>query len=178
MTHHLDSTSHIHDDSASMAFVLAVLPDHDNAALVCSSLKSLDPLPASPNIPLHVDDSLTDALPPLENNIFVPVSLQFVDQTTTEHRCITSTSPDPVITRARHRYIEKSRRTMHISTLEPLERPPKPKASTCPPDATTTEQTTASLTPLDCLNVLLSPSPAVDNMFPPGPPLTLGSPVS
>ena len=69
--HHSDSTSHIHDDHASMTFTPAVPDDHDNIALV-PSLASPDPPLSSTHAPLPVDETLTAAL----DKNSVPVSLQ------------------------------------------------------------------------------------------------------
>ena len=88
--HHLDSMPHIHDNSTSTAVVLAVVPNQHNTTRLPFSLASLDPLPSSPNAPPRVDDSHTDAPPPLENNISLPVSFLRVDQATTERRRIPS----------------------------------------------------------------------------------------
>ena len=171
--HQTDSTPYIHDGSTSTAFVY-------NATLVPSSLASPDPLPLSPDVPLHVDGSLTDALtdapPPLEHKISLPVSSQPVDKTTTESRRLPATSPNPVITRATHGNIETSPRLTYLTTLEPSasHTPPMPKASTCPPDAIAVEHTAVNPTPSDGLGIPSppSPTPVLDDMCPTGPPLS------
>ena len=177
--HHLDSIPHIHDTST--AFVLAVPPDQDNTILAPSPLTSPDPLPLSPNDPLRVDDSLTDASP-LENNISFPVSLQPVDQTTTKSRRIPATSPHPVITHATHGIFDTPPRLTYLSTLEPLaSTPPKAKSSNSPPDAIAAEHTSVNLTPSGGLDVPSSPNipssashgPVLDDISGPSLSLTL-----
>ena len=181
-SHHLDSTSHIHDDSASTASVLTVPPDQDNTAPIPPPLSSPDPLPLSPNLPLSVDDILTDA-PPLENNISGPVLLQPVHQPITESRRISATSSNPAITHATHGITDTSPSLTCQSTPElSTSTPPKPKASNFPPGAIAAEHTTIKLTPSGGLDVASSPDvpssasrePVVDHIS--GPPLSLTLP--
>ena len=179
--HQLDSTPHIHDISTSTAFVPVVLPDEDNTLLVPPPFASPDPLPLSSTVPLRVGDNPTDVPPLLEKNISVPATLQSVDQTTTESRCISVTSPNLDITHATHRVIATFPRPTHHSTPEPLaSTPPDSTASNFPPDAINIRHTAVSLTPSGGLDVPSSPSPSpvFNDIFPTGPPLSSDSHVT
>ena len=180
-THHLDSTSHIHDDSASTASVLTVPLDHDNTAHIPSPLASPDPLPLSPNLPLSTDDILTDA-PSLENNISVPVFLQPVHQPITESRRISAISSNPATTHATHGITDTSPRLTCQSTPElSTSTCPKSKASNFLPSAIAAEHTAIKLTPSGGLDVASSPDvlssasrePVVDHISGPSLSLTL-----
>ena len=163
--HHLDLAPHIHDDSASTTFALAVPPKQHNTAPILSSRGSPNLLPSSINALPHVDDNFPD-VPPLENNISPPVPLQPAIQTIDENCRIRATSPNLVITRATHRNIDPSSGTTPLSTPErSASTPPKLKAST-PPVAITAENTTVSLIPSPGQDVplSLSPAPVFDDM--------------
>ncbi len=134
--HHLDSTPHVHDISASITSVNNVLQDHDDAALVPASLptgSSPDAPSSSVPAPLPVGESLTD-VPPLDHNISVPVSTLSANQTTIESRRIPATPQDPVTVHVMQGGIDTFARTVSISTPEPSASNPPP-TSTPPPDA-------------------------------------------
>ena len=173
--HHPDATPHIHDNSASTTFARAVPHDHDETPIVPSIPTSSPDMPSlSAHAPLRVEESFTDA-PPRDNIIPASVSLRPIDRTTTESCRNPATSPNPVNTRLTHGSIDTTR----PSTPEPLAFSPLPmsKASTSLPDAVAVEHTPLSPTP--SLEVPLShPSQVLDDMLPPGLPLTLCSPVT
>ena len=174
-TLHLDSIPPIHVDSTSTASVLA---DQDNTT-PAPSLASPDPLPFSPNVPLRVDDSLTDARVPLENSMYAPVYLHPFDQTTAEGRRISATSQNPVVTRATHGIADTSPRPSYLCTPEPSAS--TPSGSKASPDAIAAERTAVSLTPSSGLDIPSSPSPpppVPDNMLPTGLLLLSDSPMT
>lgn len=118
--HHLASRAHIKDDKAPTTLSRAVPHDDDNVALIPSFLaRSRDTSSASAHGPLHVDESLTDAIP-LDNDSV---------QTNPEgHRV---PSPDPVTTLAIHRSADTNPKTIHLphrnlrnpALLPPRQRP-------------------------------------------------------
>ena len=172
--HHPDLT-HIHNNSTPATFARAVSHDHDDTPPVPSFLTSSPDIPSlSAHASPRIDGSLTDP-PPCDNIISVSVSLQPIDQTTTGSCRIPATSPNPVNTRLTLGSIH----TVHLSTPEPPESSPLPmsKASTSLPDAVAVEYTPFGRTP--SLGVPLShPIQVLDDMFPPGLPLTSDSPVT
>ena len=114
----------------------------------------------------------------------LPLSLQPVDQTNTESRCIPATSPDPVTARATRGRIDTPVRMTLLSSPESSASPPTPKsrASNSPPGAATVEHTTDSRTPFGDLGIPSSPSsfpaPVLHNMLSTGTPLSSDSPVT
>jgi len=183
--HHQDSTPHIHDDSSSTTYARVVPHDHDNIALVPSFLPSSPDTPcSSAHAPLCVDASLI-VVPPLDDNISVPVSLQPVDQTTTESCRIPATSPNPVTTCMTHGDVDTTAKTTHLSTLGPsasTNPPPesKTRTSTSAPDAVAVLHAALRRTPSDDPDVPSSPSPTLvpDNTSFTGLLLSSASPVT
>ena len=174
--HHPDSTLHIHDHSHSTGFTPAVTHHHYNSAPIPSFLSSRPDIRfLSAHVRLLVDESLGDA-PPLENRLNIPVSLDPIDQATTERRRIPVTSPNPDFTRATHGSIKTSARTMHLSTPEPwafasaLASAPKSNLKASPPDTVAVEHNADTCAPSDGLDVRSSPSDilVLDNILPSG----------
>ncbi|KAH9048895.1 hypothetical protein EDB84DRAFT_1455365 [Lactarius hengduanensis] len=164
--HHQDSVPHIHDDSSSTTFARAVLHGHDDTAIVSSFLPSSSP-ESSARAQLLDDESPRD-VPPLDNNVAVPVSSQPIDQAAIEGCCIPATSPNPVATRVTHGGIRISANTIRPSTPDPsaYNLPPRSKTSTSPPDVVAILHSAHFRTPSDDPDVPSSPSPTLvpDNM--------------
>ena len=170
--HHPDSTCstpHIRNVSDSTALARTVPHDPDNTALFPSLLTTSPDTPSSfsyAHAPLRVDECLTD-VPPLDNNISVPVSLQ---------------PGHPVTTRATHGSNDTSAGTMRLPISDPLasSSPPKSKASASPPDSVAVPQSADRRTPSGGPDVPSSPSPTpvLDDPLPPNPPLSSHSPVT
>ena len=167
--HHPDSTPHIHDGSASTPTVL-----HDNAALAFVSLAGPDASSSSVPAPTHVDESLTN-VPPLDNNVSLPVSTQSAHETTVESRRISAVSQNPGATCATHAGLDTSARAMSLTSLETSASNPLSTllASTSPPDAVVVQHIEDSHTSSGVLDVALPPSPT-DSA---GPQSSLDSPV-
>ena len=154
---HRSDSRPIHDDVVPTTPARAILHDPNVPAFV-HSLTSPDQPSSSTHAPLPVDESPTHPLP-LDNQISDPVSTQAVDQTTTEGRCIPTTSLSPVTT-------EPTRTTQSsTSSLSP-----KSIASESPPAGIAAGRTAFSRTSLPGdLNVLsLSSPPALDAALPTG----------
>ncbi|KAI9445699.1 hypothetical protein BJY52DRAFT_1194157 [Lactarius psammicola] len=118
--HHPDSIPHIHDDSASTTFAHIAAP-----ASVASPDAPSSSVPAS----LHI---LTD-VPPLNNDIYAPVSFHPAHQTTVESLRIPVTSLDPVIAGPIRDNVTSSITTRHPTPETSTSAPPLSSAS--PPAA-------------------------------------------
>jgi hypothetical protein len=118
---HPVSTPHIHDDSAPTTLSRTVL--HSNATLAPASLASPDAPSSSVPAPRHVDKILTD-VPPLDDNISIPVSTQSTYDTAIESRRISAVL-DPGTTRAiaTHGGIDTTASTMTLTSRK-LRHPP------------------------------------------------------
>ncbi|KAH8990831.1 hypothetical protein EDB92DRAFT_2103863 [Lactarius akahatsu] len=133
--HHQDSVPHFHDDSSPTSLARAVPHGHDDTAIVSSFPPSSSP-ESSTRAPLLDDESPRD-VPPLDNNVAVPVSSQPIDRTAIEGCCILATLPNPVAARVTHEGIRTSANTIRPSTPDPstsTNLPPRSKTSTSPPD--------------------------------------------
>ncbi len=172
-------TGHIHDDSASTTVARTVLSD--NAALVPAPLASSDVPSSSVPAPRHVDESFTD-VPPLDNDIYVPVSFHPAHQTATENPHISATSQDPATARAIQGGTDTSTTTTPLSTLEPsaYTPPPTSMASTSTPGAVAVQHIADRRTPSDVLDVPSLPSPiqVLDDIPPTCPRASSNSPVT
>jgi hypothetical protein len=164
--HHPSSTSHIHVRSASMPFVR----DNDKTELLPSSLASPDLPSSSTDISLPVNESLT-AVPLLDGYISLAV------QTTSESRCILSSSPNPVIPHTTLGSVDTAPGTTHISAPGSLVSSPPPgsKASTSAPEGVAVEHISVSGTP-DDLGVR-SPTQVLDDILKSSPPFSPDSSV-
>ena len=124
--HRSDSTPRIHEDNVSM-ILARTIPHHANIPVV--------PFHTSPDLPsssthasLPADENITNAVP-LDNQTSVLVSTPVISQTTTEGRCLPTTSRGPITTCTMHGSIDPSK-TTQSSTSSPS---PKSSASACPP---------------------------------------------
>ena len=173
---------HIHEYSASTVptpFTPVVPHNHDNNMLTPSFINnSLDAPSSSAPVPLRVDEDLTD-VPPLDNDVSVPVSMQSAYQTIAENRRIPAISLDPGTTHATHGGVETSVRMMPPNPSA-SNFPPKSRVSYFPPDAVAVSQTTNSITPSDGPDVPSSlPTTVLEHMSPStGPPSSSDSPVT
>ncbi|KAI9448639.1 hypothetical protein BJY52DRAFT_1365554 [Lactarius psammicola] len=164
--HHLGSTAHIHDDSASTTFARTVL--HDNAVLAPASLVS--PVVPSPFVPpsRHVGESLTD-VPPLDIDICAPESFPSAHQTAIKNFRNPVTSRDPITARVTQGSVDTSSITIPHSTLEPLSSTPFASiASTSPPGVVAVQHIADYRTSSDILDIpsLPSPNPVLNDMLP------------
>ena len=143
-------------------------------AMICKKAIAsiLDKPSFSTHAPLRFDEGLGDALP-LDNNVSIPVSLDPIDQATTESRRIPATSPNLGSTRATHGSIDTSARTTHLSApeLSAFASAPMSNLKASPPDAVAVEHTAGIRAPSDGLDILSSASatPVLDDIPPSGP---------
>lgn len=154
--HHPDSKPDIHGDSAFARTVL-----HDIAALAPALLASPDAPSSSAPAPFH--EYLTD-VPPLDNDVYIPVSTQPANETTFENRRISPALLDPGS-------VDTTARTMTLTCSETSvsTSPSTSMASTSPPGAIVLQDVEDNRTSsLDALNVPLppSPTPVPENMLP------------
>ncbi len=171
--HHPDSTPHVRDVSTPTTFTRAVL--RHNAALVPASLASTPNAPSS-SVPasLRIDENPA-YVPPLGNNISVPVSLPPAYQTTTESFHIPATSPDSA-TAGATRDIDTSARTMPPTTPETSTPLSSASSTGAVPPRHNADPLTSSDAP-DFPSPAL-PNPVLDNILPTGPPLSSPSPMT
>ena len=150
--HHSDSTPHIHDDDVSTTLLARTIPYDLTVPPFVPSLTRPDQPSSPPQAPSPIDETLTDALP-LDSRTSVLVSTQVIGRTSTEGRCV-PTSSSQVTTRAIRR------NTYPRTTRPPTSSPLKSKALATPPAGIAVALTELSRTPSGDLNVSSSPSPS------------------
>ena len=184
--HHLDlthPTPHVHGLGVSPSTTIARVVVPDNAMSIPVSLASTPDVPSFPvPAPFYVDENLED-VPMPDRNSSISALFHTTRQVAMESLRIPGTSPEPVAAgTTRGIDIFPGPRTMCLFTPGPLAPTPLPKSpsptSISPPDAVTVEYTADNRT--SSLDIPSSPSPtqALDNILPTGPPLSTDSPAT